>query len=121
MALDVALKVGYRPGENPSVIARRLEDELGDRRLPGGETGFFYPERFSFGQPVYLSELIARASSVAGVTEVVATTFERLGSGSGAALKRGFVEIGELEIAMLHDDPATPQLGRIRFELEADR
>jgi hypothetical protein len=121
VALDVALTVTYQPGQDPGMVVRRLEDAFSDRRLAGGATGFFYPESFTFGRPVYLSDLIERASEVPGVTEVAATTFERHGTASSAALRRGWIEIGELEIAMLRNDPATPQLGTIAFALEVGR
>lgn len=121
VALDVALTVTHQPGQDPGMVARRLEDAFSDRRLADGTTGFFYPDNFTFGRPVYLSDLIERASEVPGVTEVAATAFERHGTASGAALSRGLIEIGELEIAMLRNDPAMPQLGTIAFTLEVER
>ncbi len=121
VALDVALTVTYQAGQDPGMVARRLEDAFSDRRLAAGATGFFYPDNFTFGRPVYLSDLIERASEVPGVIEVAATTFERHDTASGAALARGLIEISELEIAMLHNDPALPQLGTISFTLEAGR
>lgn len=121
VALDVALTVTHQAGQDPGMVARRLEDEFSDRRLAGGATGFFYPDNFTFGRPVYLSDLIERASEVPGVTEVAATRFERHDTASDAPLRRGLIEISELEIAMLHNDPALPQLGTIAFTLEVAR
>ena len=54
-------------------VARALSAE----RLPDGSLGFFHPDRFGFGQPLYLSSLYAAASAVPGVDSVAARRFSR--------------------------------------------
>ena len=60
-------------------VARDLVALFSNRRLPDGRLGLFHPDRFTFGQTVYLSPLIAVAQSLAGVASVEATVFRRLG------------------------------------------
>ena len=65
--LDIELHVCARPGYFAADVEQRLLDVFSAGRLPGGETGFFHPDRFTFGQPVYLSAVIAAAMAVPGV------------------------------------------------------
>ena len=69
--------------------------------LPGGGTGLFHPDRFTFGQAVYLSPVLAAAQAVAGVDSVQATGFGRWGS-TDLAPRR---DAGVLELAE-RDRPA---------------
>ena len=64
---------------------------------PDGRPGFFHPDNFTFGQPLYLSRLYAAVAEVEGVDSVVATRFGRLaddepetgGRQTGTNLDRG--------------------------------
>nr|NIQ56673.1 hypothetical protein [Gemmatimonadota bacterium]NIU76859.1 hypothetical protein [Gammaproteobacteria bacterium]NIX22601.1 hypothetical protein [Actinomycetota bacterium] len=69
---------------------------------PDGRPGFFHPDRFTFGQPLYLSALYAAVAAVEGVESVVAVRFARLeddedtplGPSTTANLDRGEIRIG---------------------------
>ncbi|MGL5793693.1 MAG: putative baseplate assembly protein, partial [Waterburya sp.] len=64
--LTVQVKVGYFRSEVKAALSLEFSNRvLNERRL-----GFFHPDNFSFGQPVYLSQVIARAMQVAGVQSV---------------------------------------------------
>lgn len=125
VALGLAFTISYQPQFDAQVVRRQLEDTLSDRQLPNGTTGFFYPDNLRFGERIYASDLIARLSAVDGVVGVVVDRFERLdrsqdGSRS-KALARGYLEIGALEIALLANRPASPELGTLDFVLEPRR
>jgi hypothetical protein len=47
--------------------------------LPDGRRGVFHPDNFTFGQPVYLSQIYAAAQAIDGVASVDVTQFERQG------------------------------------------
>jgi hypothetical protein len=115
--LSIVLAVEVEPSHLRSTIRDDLLDVLGDRRLADGRYGFFYPDRFTFGQPVYLSELIATAMKVHGVAAVEALEFHRLGREQGNELETGRVEMGRMEIAQCRNDPAVPRLGTIELRL----
>lgn len=119
-ALEIVLRVALDAG-NRRATENRLLDAFSDRRLDDDRTGFFYPDRFTFGQPVYLSDVIERASRVPGVREVVAKTFRRRDGRDAASLRRGRVEIGAREIAVVRNDPRAPQWGTIDFHIESER
>ncbi len=76
-----------------------------------GTLGFFHPDRFTFGQPVYLSAIVAAAQAVPGVQSVIATTFQRQRDDASSALDTGVLPMGRLEIARLDNDPNFPERG----------
>lgn len=121
--LDIALTVCVHSGHLRSVVAAELAAAFGV-----GELGFFHPDNFSFGQPVYLSHVIARAAQVEGVRFVDATPralptdndnrFQRWGRLANGEIESGVISIGRLEIARCDNDPNQPDNGRIRFFVE---
>jgi hypothetical protein len=118
VALDVELHVCTRPGYFAADVERRLFDVFSADRLADGGTGFFHPDRFTFGQPVYLSAVIAAAMAVPGVDYVTPVRFQRLGRNPQNEIENGRMPMARLEIARLDNDPNAPENGRIRFDVD---
>jgi Baseplate J-like protein len=118
VALELELTVCVSPGYVAADVERALLDALSNRDLPDGSRGFFHPDNFSFGQPVYLSGLIAAAMAVPGVDWVDVTTFERRGQPSTSGLDSGRLTFARLEIARLDNDPNFPEDGRLKLDME---
>ncbi|AXV77035.1 MULTISPECIES: putative baseplate assembly protein [Ralstonia solanacearum species complex] len=118
VALDIALHVCTKPGYFPADVERRLLDAFSAGIRANGEMGFFHPDRYTFGQPVYLSAVIAAAMQVPGVAYVTAVRFQRLGRNPDGEIGAGRIPMGRLEIAQLDNDPSAPENGRIRFDVE---
>jgi hypothetical protein len=116
--LDIELHVCTRPGYFAADVERRLIDAFSAGTRADGEPGFFHPDRYSFGQPVYLSALIAGAMAVTGVAYVTPLRFQRLGRDAAGEIDAGRIDIARLEIARLDNDPSAPELGRLRFDVE---
>ena len=81
-----------------------------------GTLGFFHPDRFTFGSPVYLSAIVAAAQAVEGVESVTPVSFQRQRDSASSALDTGVLEMGRLEIARLDDDPIVPRARRARAD-----
>ena len=95
---------------------------LSNRRLPGGGTGLFSPDRFTFGQPVYLSPILAAAQAIAGVVSVQATGFGRWGSADLASARdAGVLNLARTEIARLENDARFPDRGVLHLTLAGGR
>lgn len=109
--LELVIEVCVRPGFRADQVQRELLQALGSGRLAGGRRGFFHPDNFTFGQPVYLSQIEQVARSVPGVDWLVATTFRRLGHPDNQELEQGLLRPGPLEIAQLANDPNFPEHG----------
>lgn len=120
VALDIALNVCVLPRHLRTSVRHGLLDAFGTRELIDGTRGFFHPDNFTFGQPVYLSQIIARAMQVIGVqsVDVTADGFTRFGEEPRGELEAGFVEIHRLEIARVDNNPSLPEHGRIDFVLK---
>jgi baseplate J-like protein len=117
VALDVELSGCVAPGYVRGDVRRALEEVFSNRRLRDGTLGFFHPDNFTFGQPVYLSRLIAAAMSVPGVDWIEATRFHRFREAPRTELADGKIAFAPLEIARLDNDPNRPEHGRIAFDL----
>ena len=114
VALDVSLHVCTRPGYFAADVQRRLLAVFSS-----STSGFFHPDRFSFGEPVYLSALVAAAMAVPGVSYVEPLRFQRLGRLPTGEINAGRIAMARLEIARLDNDPNAPENGRIQFEVHA--
>ena len=66
VALDIAFTVCVAPGYFRNDVKATLLDAFSNRILPSGQSGFFYPDNFDFGQPVYLSQIVSTAMQVSG-------------------------------------------------------
>jgi hypothetical protein len=120
--LDIALTVCVAEGFLRSRVRAAVERALGSGVAPGGEKGFFHPDLWTFGQPVYLSRLTAAVMSVPGVAWVrfdePRDRFHRLGRPTSTPLAAGFIPIERLEIAVLGLYPGLPRQGRLELFME---
>jgi hypothetical protein len=102
-------------------VERALREALGRRRFADGREGLFHPDRFTFGQSVYLSAIYAAVQGVAGVRWAEVRRLRRQNDASTDAVQDGELEIGRLEVARLDDDPSHPDRGVLRLILEGGR
>jgi hypothetical protein len=115
--LDLALLVCVAPGYFRSDVKARLLSALGRRELPGGKRGFFHPDQFTFGQPVYLSRIYQAAMTVPGVASVEVKRFHRYRHKPAGEIDDGLIAPALLEIVRLDNDLNFPENGRLELEL----
>ena len=113
VALDLALHLCVAEGHFRADVLRAVKQVLGAERQPDGTLALFHPDNFSFGDPVYLSRIVAVAQAVPGVASVRVDRFERFGGGSPTALADGVIRTGRLEIAQLANNPNFRERGRL--------
>ncbi len=125
VSLDIAMTVCVAPGYVQANVRQALNRVFSSTSLPDGSRGFFHPDNFTFGQPVYLSQLIAAAMQVPGVswidvddTPPKPNRFQRWGQPSQGELAAGYIPMGWLEIARLDNDPNRPENGKIEFIMQ---
>ncbi|MEA2142275.1 MAG: hypothetical protein QOI64_705, partial [Solirubrobacteraceae bacterium] len=117
VALEVVLHVCVARDYFRSHVKAAVLDVLSSRARSDGEPGLFHPDRFTFGQPVYLSAVIAAAQAVPGVASVRATTFQRQREPASSALGSGVLKMGRLEIGRLDNDPSFPEHGTLALTI----
>jgi len=79
----------------------------------GGRAPFFAPDNFTFGQPVYLSQMYQAVLAVPGVSAVAVTKFQRWGRSANQELQNGLIPVAPLEIVQLANDRNFPENGRL--------
>jgi hypothetical protein len=84
----------------------------------GEPTGFFSPDRFTFGQALYLSALYAAVQDVPGVTAVHATVFRPLLRSAAGELAAGEIQAGPFQVLRLDNDPSRPENGVLKLTPE---
>ncbi|MEA3335584.1 MAG: putative baseplate assembly protein [Chloroflexota bacterium] len=115
--LEVTIKVCVKTDYFRSHVKAALLDVFSNRVLPDGRLGIFHPDNFTFGQPVYLSKLVAAAQQVAGVESVKVSRFQRRGRPDPKAFQDGMLAFERLEIARLDNDPSFPERGTFKLKL----
>jgi hypothetical protein len=131
--LDIAFTVCVAQGYFRSAVESALLSTFSNQVLPNGQLGFFHPDNFTFGQPVYLSQVVAAAMQVPGVSWVDTNDqptivngvsvpspnhFQRWGQASQDDTAAGVIAMASLEIARLDNDPSDPENGLIQFFME---
>jgi len=116
--LDIVLQMCVKPDYFRSDVKESLLKIFSAQILPNGTLGFFHPDNFTFGQPVYLSQIVQMAMSIPGVASVDVVKFQRWGKASNHELDNAVLTVGSLEVVQLANDPNFPENGKIDFEIE---
>jgi hypothetical protein len=109
--LDIAIHLCVEPEYFRAHVKAAVLDVLSSGVRSDGTLGFFHPDRFTFGEPVYLSAIVAAAQNVPGVQSVVAKTFQRQREDASTAIATGVLEMQRLEVARLDNDRTFPEHG----------
>lgn len=115
--LDLALLVCVRPGYFRSNVLAALLRVFSRQPAADGSPGFFHPDNFTFGQPLFLSRICAAATAVAGVASIQPVRFQRFGRPANHELANGLIPAAPLEILRLDNDRNFPEHGVIEFDL----
>jgi hypothetical protein len=119
--LQIALTVCVDQDSFSLDVEEALLAVLGSGCQSNGQPGFFNPQNFVLGQPIYLSPIYAAARTVPGVTRVTATVFEPQGQNTKAYLRQGYIPMGPFQVGMLANDPSLPANGRLTLTMQGGR
>jgi predicted phage baseplate assembly protein len=123
LIINFCVKDGFRSAD----VQQRIEQALSNSELPGGAEGFFHPDHFSFGDPIFVSRLYAAVMSVPGVESARIVRLARLHAAhpddeTKVNLKLGQFTVGSNEIVRLDNDRNFPENGALTVQsLEAGR
>jgi hypothetical protein len=99
VALDVVLDVCVAAGHFRSEVLAEVRAAMGAGCRSDAAPAFFNQDRWSFGQPVWLSAIYAAVEAVPGVDSVAVRRLRRLGQADNGELAAGKLVIGAAEIA----------------------
>ena len=102
-------------------VLEALLNALSNQELSDGSRGFFHPDNFSFGDPIYLSRLCAAMEAVEGVDSVEINTFKRLAKLPAEELRKSYIAMDPLEVARLDNDPNFPERGILRLNMKGGK
>ena len=121
LSLQIALDICVDPDYFRLDVQKAVGLVLSSQVLPDGTKGLFHPDRFHFGETVYLSPIYAAVRGVAGVKTVTATVFQPQGVNTKQYLLAGEIPLGALQVARLDNDPSLPDHGRLTLNLEGGK
>jgi hypothetical protein len=117
LAMDICVLPQYQRGH----VEAALLDVFSNRVLASGQLGFFNPDNLTFGEGIYLSQIVAAAQAVTGVQSVSMTVFQRLFAPAGSELTSGVLKLAPNEIAQLDNDLNFPEHGTLTLNLRGGR
>ncbi len=115
--LNILLEICVTPGFVQADVKKALMDAFCNYDLPGNLRGFFHPDNFTFGQTVFLSQIVAMAAKTPGVQWVKPEKFHKWGHPEFDGISSGQITMQRLEIARLDNDPNHPENGHIDFDM----
>ncbi len=115
--LDLLMCVCVRSGYFESEVKKGLLAVFSNRDLPDGRRGYFHPDNFTFGQPVFLSQIYRLAMQQPGVASVEVKRFQRFGKNPNQEIDQGLLRPGLLEIVQLDNDRNFPERGKLEFDV----
>jgi hypothetical protein len=115
--LDIAVAFCPRDGFFADQVRLAIVAALTGIASSGVQAPFFSPDRFTFGQPLYLSPLYEAMLAVPGVASVAVSRFQRFGKVANGELEKGKISVAPLEVVRLANDPNFPENGRLDVTL----
>lgn len=130
--LEIVVRLCAAPGFWPEDVRFVLEQEFSAGWTPDGRRGFFHPDMWTFGQPLYASQIIGRALQVRGVEHVVGQKKKNNGVNKtiSVSIKRwnspvaptdSLTQLNFNEIIQVMNDPDHQERGTIAFEIKGGR
>ena len=119
--LHIMIRFSVKNGYSETDILPALREAFGNKNLQDGRRGFFHPDNFSFGTPVFASRIYEKASEIEGIESVYVETFERQNRPEKKEFEDGVIKISDFEIARLDNDRNFPERGRLDFKLQGER
>lgn len=117
LPLDIELMVCLTRGYVAGDLRGRLRDIFGSAHQTGGQRGLFHPDNFTFGDPLYLSQIYAAALALDGVASVAAQVFHPRGRAPAGEIAAGVIRPAPQAILRCDSDPNRPENGLITFDI----
>ena len=120
VALELVLDGCVLPGYLRPDVERGLAEVFSSGLRSDGQRGFFHSDRFTFGQPLLLSDVVATAMAVDGLAWVQLSRFARADATPAQAattLAAGEIAMASRELLRCDSDPDDPEAGHIDFRL----
>jgi hypothetical protein len=119
VSVDLRVTVRVLPGYFGTDVAAAVLARLQPGPLPGGAVGFFDHSRWSFGEPLESSALLAAIQSCTGVDGVDQVEHRRRGAWLDWAPLPARLSVGSGQILRVDNDPGRPEAGSLQVRVRA--
>lgn len=117
VSVDLLITVSGQPGAFGADVVAAVLAALQPGPGPGGTPGFFDHSRWSFGQPLESSALLAVVQACPGVAGVTGVQYRQRGVQAWAPLP-GTLTVGGGQILRADNDPSRPEAGSVQVSVE---
>ena len=117
LPLDIELMVCLQRGYVAGDLRGRLREVFGLAHQTNGQRGLFHPDNFTFGDPLYLSQIYAAAMALDGVASVSAKVFHPRGRPASGEIAAGVIRPAQQAILRCDSDPNRPENGVLSFDI----
>ena len=122
VALDIEIRICVDPDYLRGHVKVALLKVFSNRMQTDRWLGFFHPDKLTFGEGIYLSQIVAAAQAVTGVASVTVNKLQRLyEENNEEAIESGVLLLGPLEVARLDNDPNIPENGKLFLDMRGGR
>ena len=119
VSIDLRITISALPGYFGGTVAAAVLARLQPGPLPGGGVGFFDHSRWSFGEPLESSALLAAIQACPGVDGVDQVRYRRRGGQPRWAPLPRRLRVGTGQILRADNDPGRPEAGSLQVRVEA--
>jgi len=117
--LEIHVSLCVLPDYWPEDIKYLLEQEFSDGFTKSGDMAFFHPDRWTFGQELWASQIIGRIQSVEGVDHVITVSMKRWNEVTPGT--DALIELRHNEIIQVKNDPDHMEKGFMDFDIRGGR
>ena len=117
--LEIHVALCVAPDYWPQDLRFIIEQEFSSGFTPDGRMAFFHPDAWTFGQPLYVSQIFGRLEAIPGVEHILRISLKRwndLWPGSAE-----LIPVRSNEIILVKNDPDHMEEGFIDFDLRGGR
>jgi hypothetical protein len=117
--LEIHVALCIQPQYWSEDIKFLLEQEFSDGFTADGRMAFFHPDRWTFGQELYASQIIGRIQAIQGVEHIISVVLKRWNEPTRDIDR--IVSLRPNEIIQVHNDPDHMERGLIDFDVRGGR
>jgi hypothetical protein len=117
--LEIHVALCVAPDYWPQDLRFIIEQEFSTGFTPDGRMAFFHPDAWTFGQPLYVSQIFGRLEAIPGVEDILRISLKRWNDPSPGSAE--LIPVRSNEIILVKNDPDHMEEGFIDFDLRGGR
>jgi hypothetical protein len=117
--LEIHVSLCVAPDFWPQDLRFIIEQEFSTGYTPDGRMAFFHPDAWTYGQTLFVSQILGRLQAIAGVEHILRITMKRWNDRTGTSAE--VIPVQANEIILVNSDPDRMEEGFIDFDLQGGR